>query len=88
MTDRVEMDALIEFAREMCRVAFVGGDVSGCVIQDRAVELGLLKPEPYNPQRHKNVACAEYCEPGDIIYVFAGPLARPAPIAQKDRADG
>lgn len=86
MGRRVETYALIEFAREMCQIAFEGGDADGGHIQDRAVELGLLKPEPYNPQRHKNVVCAEYCEPGDIIYVFAGPLASPAPVTQKEKA--
>ncbi|WP_395451146.1 hypothetical protein ACHMW7_15965 [Aminobacter sp. UC22_36] len=87
MGRRVETEKLIEFAREMCRVAFDGGDMDGWEIQETAERYGLIEAVRYDPKLHTNVANAEYCRPGDIIYVFAGPLASPAPVTQKDKAE-
>lgn len=86
MNKRVETEKLIEFAREMCRVAFDGGSIEGWDIQETAERYGLLNAVKYDPAIHTNVTNAEYCEPGDIIYVFAGPLARPTPV-HKDQVE-
>ena len=45
------------------------GDVDGLHLQDLAVKHGLLRMEPYDPEKHGE---AEYDEePGDEYYVFA-----------------
>lgn len=58
------------FALAMCQIAFEGSDADGGTIQELGLEYGVLHTEKFNPTRHKNVANAEYLEPGDLVYCF------------------
>ncbi|RWF44249.1 MAG: hypothetical protein EOS65_02415 [Mesorhizobium sp.] len=72
---------LTEFAKEMCRVGFDGSDASGGEILEAAEQHGLVRCEAYDPAVHSGITNSEYLNPGDSIYVFAGPLAA-SPSAQ------
>lgn len=60
------------FALAICQIAFDGCDADGGTIQELGLEYGVLRTEKFNPSRHKNVANAEYFEPGDLVYCFVG----------------
>lgn len=66
---------LVEFARWVIREsAFAGCDLQGDEVQEKAVALGLLREEAYEPEKHQATTCFEG-DPGDPIMLFAGPLA-------------
>lgn len=65
----VERDALATFARDAFDSAFDGCDWHGADIQERGVDLGLLRAETYDPEKHAGPA-ADCCEVGDTIYVY------------------
>lgn len=68
-------DALIAFAKwVLCASSFLGADLCGGAVQDKACALGLLNEERFDPARHACAAMEDF-EPGDRIFVFAGPLA-------------
>lgn len=70
-----DVASLIAFARwALCASSFLGADLCGGAVQDKALALGLLKEERFDPARHASVAMEDF-EPGDRIFVFAGPLA-------------
>lgn len=49
--------------------AWTGSELEGGDIQDKALSLGLLKAEPYDPEKHGE---SEYdIEPGDDWYTLA-----------------
>ncbi|TGQ11188.1 hypothetical protein EN858_14795 [Mesorhizobium sp. M4B.F.Ca.ET.215.01.1.1] len=81
------MVELTEFAKEMCRVGFDGSDASGGEILEAAEQHGLVRCEAYDPAVHSGITNSEYLNPGDSIYVFAGPLAA-SPSALTDRGRG
>lgn len=64
-----ERSALAQVARYAFRSAASGLDVSGAEIQALGVELGLLRAETYDPDRHGR-AMLDDLEPGvDVVYV-------------------
>jgi hypothetical protein len=61
-------DPIKEFARWVIQEScFDGCDIDGGSVQDKAVELGLLVEELYDPVKHPNV---EDVEEGDGVFVF------------------
>ena len=61
------------FGKEICRIAWEGGDVDGGEIQDLGVKYGVLIEDKYDREKHD---CIEFAEEGDTVYFFA---AHPAP---------
>jgi len=62
------MDPIKEFARWIIQEGcFEGGTLDGGEIQDKAVELGLLVEELYDPVKHKDI---EDAEEGEGVFVF------------------
>lgn len=68
-----QADALREFFRWAVREAtWDGVDLNGCDIQDKAVELGLLVEEIYDPAKHGDEPYQMWdIEPGQDLFVFA-----------------
>ena len=67
--ERKRSEALTAFAREAFATALDGGTWDGADIQEKGAELGLLREEPFDPEKHPGVDASEF-EPGEIIYVF------------------
>lgn len=67
--ERERADALAAFAREAFATAFDGGTWDGADIQEKGAELGLLREEPFDPEKHPGVDATDF-EPGETIYVF------------------
>lgn len=70
-------DGLIEFAKAMIRLSWEGCDADGGLIQETALKFGLLEQTVFDRTKHKDPQ--GFTEDGDWWYVFAGPLASPAP---------
>jgi len=68
-----ENQKLKTFSRRIIAEALRGNDWCGGEIQDFAEELGLIVPEPFDPERHGEEHCDVF-EPGDPFYVFADVL--------------
>ena len=67
----MDNDPVKEFARWVIREGcFEGYDLDGGQLQDKAVELGLLREETYDPEKHPNVSENFDAEEGDRIFVF------------------
>lgn len=73
--ERERADALAAFAREAFATAFDGGTWDGAGIQEKGAELGLLREEPFDPEKHPGVDASEF-EPGETIYVFTELMER------------
>lgn len=66
--------ACIEFARwALTEGSFQGCNLDGGEIQDKALELGLIRETKFDPAKHGEHSDFEK---GDSYYEFAGPLAR------------
>ena len=62
---RIEaLEKFFEFAMDC---AFEGCDLGGNDIQDMAIELGLAKVVPYNPEIHNEDAATEPGEPFIVL---------------------
>ena len=48
-------EPLKEFARWILESAFAGEDLDGSDVQEKAVELGLLREEPYSKEKHPDM---------------------------------
>lgn len=72
-------DALVGFAKEIIEVGFDGGQIEDIDIEFTADEHGLVRPVAFDPTHHAGLSAAEDCEPGDIFYMYAGPLAAAPP---------
>lgn len=57
-----EYSKLLLFFNWAMQETFEGNDLCGADVQDRAVELGLAKKVPYDPNLH---GLATHCEEGD-----------------------
>ncbi|MHB2169924.1 hypothetical protein [Alsobacter sp. R-9] len=69
---RTKWDAVTHFARwAIGNSAWMGGDLDGACVQDKAEELGLIIQEVdgYNPEKHGPVS--PDIEEGDTFYVFS-----------------
>lgn len=69
-----QLKKLINFSRWVIQEGpFLGCDVDGSDIQDKAAELGLLEKTKYDPEVHGS---SDYCdaEPGDPWFVFTSVL--------------
>jgi hypothetical protein len=61
--------------------AFIGCDLDGCDVQEKAVELGLLVETQYHPIKHGSHAI---CEPGDTWFDFSELLAGGSDMGTKN----
>ena len=78
-------DAVIEFAKWVIQESvFDGYDLDGRIVQETALELGLLTKTSYDPQKHGE---DEYAEPGNDWYVFSNLLTQTAPTAGDGNAE-
>lgn len=70
-----QVAALKEFFRwAMQNGPWGGNDLDGADVQERALKLGLIVREPYDPEKHGEPGAAfDYCEinPGDEWFVLA-----------------
>jgi hypothetical protein len=75
-------DAVRRFARWCIQEsAFEGGDLDGAQVQEKALELGLLKEVAFDPEKHDPTGSREtlWVDAGDPWFVFSDALAlRPA----------
>lgn len=62
MTLNDEYAKLLLFFNWAMQESFEGNDLDVGSVQSKAIELGLAKEEPYDPQRH---GVATHCEEGD-----------------------
>jgi len=63
-----DLIALQEFAKWIIRQGpFQAGDLDWLSIEEKAHQLGLIKPEEYDPEKHGDV---DYAEPGELIFTF------------------
>lgn len=68
-----------EFARWVIRQAcWEGPDIDGGAVQDKAVELGLLRPCAYRAEEHGELAGEMGVEEGDQVFEFTAALSTPA----------
>lgn len=58
------------FGREICQIAFEGGDADGSFIEDVGIKHGVLVKDLFDPEKHTNVFGAEWIEPGDEFLRF------------------
>ena len=76
---------LVSFAKQVLHASWDLADIDGSDIQEWAARYGLLRPEPYDPEKH---GPNDYdAEPGDAWFVYAGPLA-PAIEARSAETQG
>ncbi len=69
-----EIDAMRTFCRWAIRnSAFDGCDLDGGDVQEQATKLGLLTPTTATKEMANSELFGD-CEPGDTVFVFAGPL--------------
>jgi hypothetical protein len=66
---RVKVANLSAFFREGIEISFDGGDWCGSDIQDKAEELGLIREEKYDPEKHSALGSFEG-DSGDSIYII------------------
>lgn len=82
-----EESKLFQFLRwAMTTGPWIGSDLDGAAVQDKALELGLIVETKYDPDVHGGGENSEYTEPGDIWYVFAEPaaLSEPTYVSPED----
>lgn len=68
-------EKLVEFARWAIQTALDGYHLDGGEVQEKAAQLDLIQPEPYDPEKHGEDHL-DIMEPGDAIYVFSDILQR------------
>lgn len=63
---------IVEFSRwTIENSAFVGADLDGGDVQEKAIACGLLVQTKYDPAIHGRAETSEYVEPGDQWLVFS-----------------
>ena len=78
--------AVKEFARWVIQNAcFEASDLDGGDVQDKALALGLLREEPYDPERHGDPCrWSEYVSRGEPWFVFSEMLAITADVGLRN----
>jgi hypothetical protein len=61
-----QVQKLSAFVREGLEISWEGGDWCGADIQDKAEELGLIRKEPYDPEKHGEAPF----DPGDEYFII------------------
>jgi len=81
--------AVKEFARWVIQNAcFEASDLDGGDVQDKALALGLLREEPYDPERHGDPWWSEYVARGEPWFVFSEILAITADSQRNAEREG
>lgn len=77
----VTLSKVQQFARWCIQEsAFAGGSLDGGEVQDKAVELGLLIEEPFDPEKHdpKGFHIDYWVDAGEPWFVFSPDLSEGA----------
>jgi hypothetical protein len=67
--ERAKVANLSALFREGIGISFDGGDWCGSDIQDKAEELGLIREEKYDPEKHSALGSFDG-DSGDSIYII------------------
>lgn len=70
------MSDIKKFCKWILEQSFEGGDIHGDDAQDKALELGLLRKEPFDPDVHIDIIEFIELEKGDDVYLYTDKLEK------------